>query len=191
MTSSEIVASIKMRISDPSKRIDLTSVPTPSLFAPVSRTEIEIAQRQMDVAFPAFLFELYSTVGNGGFGPGLGLLGITNGYSGIDNQTLCDKYKNFIGRGWRPNILPLFDWGGGAWSCVDGASVAGTVVTADASGFTATSYTLDSWFAAWVAGVDLTNEIFEYKDVALKNPFTGGVLTTRARARAKGIPLGR
>jgi hypothetical protein len=50
------------------------------VFPPVSEQEIQEAERNLDFPLPPFLRYLYTHIANGGFGPGIGLYGIANGF---------------------------------------------------------------------------------------------------------------
>jgi len=129
-----------------------------------------------------FLRRLYLEVANGGFGPGYGLLSLED-----NRESLAWVYQEFRAGGWPEGLLPLWDWGCAAWSCLDGDSHAGLIVTHDdVEGPTETSFTIRSWLGAWVNGVDLWREIYEDKPATIINPFTKKPMTTTVRGRAKG-----
>jgi len=92
---------------------------------------------------------------NGGFGPGVGLLGLAGGYPDPDGRAAVVRYEWLRGQGWREHLLPAFDWGDGAWSCVDLSTPNGLIVTADDVGFTATRFDVESWFKEWLSGTPL------------------------------------
>ena len=60
------------------------------VFPPVSEERIQNAERNLGFPFPPFLRYLYTHIANGGFGPGIGLHGIANGF-GSD----CDYNSPF------------------------------------------------------------------------------------------------
>jgi hypothetical protein len=79
-------------------------------------------------------------------------------------------------------------WGDAIWSCVDGDSPEGTIVTHDdASGPTRTAFKIRSWLQSWVAGVDMWREIYEDHEATIINPFTKKPIVTKVRGRAKGV----
>jgi hypothetical protein len=186
MTDDELILSLRNRIDDPHKRIDMNTLPPPKLYPTVSRDEITTAEAKLGMALPPFLARVYTEVANGGFGPAGGLVGIHGGYADAEGRTLEETYASFVHTGWPPNLLPLWDWGDAAWSCIDARSLNGTVVTHDESGPTTTKFVVQTWLEDWVAGVDLFSEIFELEDITLLNPFTRKPMPAKRRGRAKG-----
>jgi hypothetical protein len=183
MTEQELVEAIRTRIVAPAKRIDMTTVDTPPLYAAASTTAVEAAEAQVGFNLPALLRRLYTEVGNGGFGPSAGLVGVERGHPDVNGRNISALYADLRAQGWPEGLLPLCDWGGGAWACVDPDT---RIVTMDESGPTKTCYTLASWLEAWVSGVDLTAETFEFVDVFMTNPFTKKPMAVKRRGRAKG-----
>jgi hypothetical protein len=53
-------------------------------------------EKQLGLSLPALLKSVYLQVGNGGFGPGLGLIGLKRGYAS-DFGTLAETYEQFKG----------------------------------------------------------------------------------------------
>jgi hypothetical protein len=56
----------------------------------------------------------------------------------------------------------------------------------DEAGLMPTRNTLSSWLEAWVSGVDLIMETFEFFDATVTNPFTKKPMAVKRRGRAKG-----
>lgn len=126
-------------------------------------------------------------VGNGGFGPGPGILGVQDGYTNSDGQTLVESYNALRSRGWPYAILPLCDLGCLAWSCLDGRDSRTRVLTMDSGSLTVTRFDLFSWLEAWVSGVDIFLETFEVQDGSMINPFTKKPIAVKHRGKAKGV----
>ncbi len=184
MTEEELIDAIRKRMTDPKKRIDMTTVDTPPLYGTASTKALDAAEAQVGFALPALLRRLYTEVGNGGFGPSAGLVGVDGGHADVDGRNIGALYTGLRAQGWPEELLPLCDWGGGAWACVDQD---GRIVTMDESGPTKTQYTLHSWLEAWLAGVDLSAETFEMVDGIMTNPFTKKPMAVKHRGRAKGV----
>jgi hypothetical protein len=82
--------------------------------------------------------------------------------------------------------LPVWDWGGAVWSCVDPE---GRIITHDdVGGRTLTCFKTRTWLRAWVDDVDLWKEIYEDRDSTIVNPFTRQPVATKVRGTAKGWP---
>jgi hypothetical protein len=132
---------------------------------------------------PPFLQRFYVEVANGGFGPGAGLVGVDGGHTDVDGRTIGTLYADLRGQGWPDGLLPLCDWGGGAWAGIEQDE---RIVTVDEAGATMTRFTLRSWLEAWLSGTNLVEETFEIEHRTITNPFTKKPMVTLHRGRAKG-----
>jgi len=184
MTEDELIKAIRARAAQPKLRIDMTTVDTPPLYAGASTTALDVAEAQLGFPLPPLLRRLYTEVGNGGFGPGAGLVGVEGGHTDVDGQTLVALYRALRAQGWPEGLLPACDWGGGAWASIDQE---GAIVTVDEAGATRTRFDLGEWLEAWVSGVDLQAETFELVDGIMTNPFTKKPMAVKHRGRAKGV----
>jgi hypothetical protein len=92
---------------------------------PVAAKALQAAERTIGFRIPELLRTIYRTVGNGGVGPGYGIVG-TKGGAKLDGRTLETCYlenvkleeDNSVWR-WPLRLLPLANYGCGMWSCVD------------------------------------------------------------------------
>src|SRR5688572_25475785 len=142
MTEDELLAAIRTRIVDPNLRIDMKTVRIPPIYGTASAEALTKAEVELAFRLPALLRRLYSEVENGGFGPGAGLVGVEGGHPDMDGRALSASYAAFRAEGWPEGLLPLWDRGDGAWSCVDALSLDERVVTVDEAGSTRTKFTL-------------------------------------------------
>jgi len=181
-----LLQALRLRRAD-ADRIDMDTLPVPPLYPVATEAEIADAERRLGFSLPLFLRRIYAEVGNGGFGPGGGLIGIDSGYPDSEGRRLPEKYDFLRAQGWPEKLLPLWDWGCGSWSCVDAATPEGDIVTMDESGRTLTNFTLTSWLYQWTTRTDLHGEIYELDESTIINPFTRRPMTIKRRARAKGI----
>jgi hypothetical protein len=184
-----LISELRRRRLDAKRRIDMTRVPLPPLFEVVTADAVAVAQESLGRELPQLLHRIYMDVGNGGFGPGAGLLGLPGGNPDPDGRTLVERYRWLVAQRWPVTILPMNDWGAGVWSCVDGADPAGAVITSDHTGFVRTEFTLRSWFEAWLSGADLLRELFEFGEATILNPFTRKPMSVKRRVSAKGTRL--
>jgi hypothetical protein len=90
------------------------------------------------------------------------------------------------GAGVPAQVVPLCDWGDGAWSCLDEDT--GAVLTLDEDGLIDTGLSLRAWMTDWVAGVRLGEKLFTFEERSVINPFTKKPMTVRFRSRAVGTP---
>jgi hypothetical protein len=126
---------------------------------------------------PPFLRELYLVVGNGGFGPGYGLMGAHGGFRDDVGNTIVDLYRTFIGTDpedpswrWPRGLVPFCHFGCAIYTCVDCNTSAGRVVLWDPNFHEAgdeprlamreVAESLEAWFAAWARGDDLWSAMF-------------------------------
>jgi hypothetical protein len=74
---------------------------------------------------PPELKELYCCVGNGGFGPGYGLLGLINGATDDLGNTAVSGYQRLRNEWsnesatWPEGLLPICNWGCAIYSCIN------------------------------------------------------------------------
>jgi SMI1 / KNR4 family (SUKH-1) len=144
-------------------------------FDPVSIQAFEDAERQLGFQLPPLLKRLYTEVGNGGFGPGHGLLS-TVPLSSVD-RPMPLYYSTLRSRrgDWPVGVVPFSDWGCLIVSCVDlssdstdppvlrfepNMSHADTVQFWKDKAFRGTglvpeSDKLSSWFEDWINGKEM------------------------------------
>ncbi len=147
-------------------------------FPPATDDQIQTAEASLDFPLPAFLRCVYTTIANGGFGPGRGLLGVPGGAADEHGSSIVDLYDSFSAanpedRGWQwpERLVPICPWGGSVYSCVDCATPEGAVICLDLAGYEPgrdlkeflipqRQETLEAWLRAWAEGVDLWQEMF-------------------------------
>jgi hypothetical protein len=92
---------------------------------PVAPQRLQAAERVIGLKLPELLRAIYRKVGNGGFGPAYGIVGIKGGAK-LDGYTLETCYEhmlkleneNALWR-WPKHLVPVANYGCGMWSCVD------------------------------------------------------------------------
>ncbi|HEX5105386.1 MAG TPA: SMI1/KNR4 family protein [Pirellulaceae bacterium] len=119
-----LIARIKERNADRKRATDGGIHPRKPI-APVNAKALQAAERAIGFKLPELLRAIYLKVGNGGFGPGYGIMGIKGG-ARLDGCTLEKCYANMIKLEtengtwrWPRQLLPLANYGCGMWSCVD------------------------------------------------------------------------
>jgi hypothetical protein len=149
------------------------------------------------------LRRVYTEVAGGGLGPGGGLLlarlgekrrqsiPVSNGLELVVTRqpSLVSTYHLFCESiDWNARLLPLCDWDGAVWSCLDLATGDGEIVTYDGvNGTKTTEFNIFTWLSAWIDGIDLWDTMYEEdRHVTTRNPFSKVPITTSARGRAKG-----
>ncbi len=102
---SSIVERVRARIQDPRLTTSINAfIPRrQSLYSPTTLAIVEAAEAKMGFRLPPLLRELYTKVGNGGFGPGYGMFGLEGGYidqdiiNNFQGGTLAEWYFAFRG----------------------------------------------------------------------------------------------
>lgn len=189
MCKKNLLQQIQKRVQDPETRTDMSNVLTPELFPPVSLQELECVEEKLSFTLPRILRRLYLEIGNGGFGPGYGLIGAQGGHLDDEGRSLLEIYKFMSSTLDLKGVVPICEWGSGVWSCVDCISQAGSIVTLHEKGLTRTPHDLATWLATWVNGGSLWDQMFEFKMVDMENPFTGQMKSSKVRGAPKGAPL--
>jgi hypothetical protein len=190
MTESELVAAIRDRISDPRLRREIGASIPPPIFPPATSAAIDEAEKELGFPIPSLLRRLYQEVGNGGFGPGYGLLGVAGGYTD-EGRSLSASYLE-LRPGWPEGILPVFDLGCAAWLCIDGPALSDQVLMVHEPGMMRTVFTLPALLEAWVRDVDLNSELFEPgEEFTFINPFTHEAQIFKNRGHPKGVLIWR
>jgi len=142
-------------------------------------TYASIAADEQTLCFkvPDLLKRLYVELGNGGWGPGHGLLGLTGGAKDDLGQTAVQSYVSLRERSnsddhswrWPAGLLPLCHWGCAIYSCIDCAQPAYPMVAFDPNGrpfkdwtesFFAECDGFDHWIGLWADGHDLWERLY-------------------------------
>lgn len=161
--------------------------------APLDEHSICRAEALLGRALPSLLRDAYRYVGNGGFGPGYGLLPLLVDNAGpTDEESVVNLYTTFCSPDpedsawvWPRHLLPFCDWGCAIRSCIDCSTPSGPVVTFDpnvhdigeplSKAFALAHTDLEAWFGDWLAGAKLWDIMFEpdaSRATSGVNPFT-------------------
>jgi len=133
--------------------------------------ELLAAEGELGFALTGLLRKLYLRLGNGGFGPAHGLMGIAAGFRddlGRDVVALYQRYRqsdpNDPRWRWPERLLPILHLGCAMYACVDCSSETGRVILFDPSGhgedggwedeFLPLAPSLSAWLRDWLSGAD-------------------------------------
>jgi len=141
---------------------------------------IRDARRRLGFEIPKLLEDCYLKIGNGGFGPGYGLIGLEGGHAS-DFGSLVSTFEQLKsdqegeGGAWPKGMLPFNEWGSNIFSCVDCVSDGASVYTFEDFELSEAGYDLPTFFDLWLSGADvLANKQAEPRHQAtIINPFTG------------------
>lgn len=190
MNDDELIRAIRLRAQDPRTRTDYADRGCPELAPPAHPDVVANSESNLGFHLHPFHRRLLTEVGNGGFGPGDGLIGLPGGRRDDRGHSLIELrdvlWTDAKTAGLPPNVVALNDWGDAIWSCVDAQS--GHVLTLDEGGLTDTGQTLHSWFDEWISGVSLFGKMFTFEERPIINPFTRQVNMVKGPAHALGIP---
>lgn len=160
-------------------KMHMENTGVPSRFPPASIDSIRNAELILGFQFPPLLRECYLQIGNGGFGPGYGIVGVEGGQVTEDIGNVIDLYNalkkcaEWDGKQWKNGLLPFCDWGCLMYSCVDCNDPQYCMYMREEH-LAPQSYNLGCFFRMWIDGVDiLTMAKSEQAEIEWRNPFTG------------------
>jgi hypothetical protein len=158
----------------------------------LDESDILCVERQLGFSIPSLLRDTYLHVGNGGWGPGRGLLPLIGTTESSDCESASGLYEIFTApdptdpaRIWPRYLLPFCDWGCAIRSCVACDLPLNPIFTFDpgalevgdptVKAFAPTGLSLREWFDAWLSDVDLWSQMYEPdpdRAITVMNPFT-------------------
>jgi hypothetical protein len=163
-----IIAAIRRRLK--TKVTDLGGSSHAPL-EPGNPDDIARDESKLGFSFPPLLKRIYTEIGNGGFGPGYGLIGLTNGVPDDTGKTGPAIYRQFHDGAseapfceWPKGLLPICYWGCAILSCADCSDPNFRVRIFDPNvhdgddwtdAFFEESPSFEEWITAWASGVDL------------------------------------
>jgi hypothetical protein len=146
---------------------------------PASLKVVKDEESSIGFAFPPVLELLYSTIGNGGFGPGYGIIGVRGGHAS-NLGTLAETFSEmkagakYLGLKWPDGVVPFCEWGCNIFSCIDCADPNYPLVESDECRTRATGYNLERFFNMWLEGTDILGVNGPPRQTAeIIDPFTG------------------
>jgi hypothetical protein len=195
----ELIARIQRRADVRRTQTYHPQAARPPRYPPATAAVLSDAERRLGFPLPPFLAEVYLRVGNGGFGPGYGLIGLPGGHTGDAGGSIVELYESdrtpvpaWPTWQWPEAVVAFCEWGCAIHTCVDCRS--GAVLTFDppsfqegqpmAQAFAQTHASVAAWFEDWVNGVRLWDKMFEIDpegDVTITNPFTGEPTVIKTR----------
>jgi hypothetical protein len=169
--------------------------------------DIAGVERQLGFPVPPLLRDVYLHVGNGGWGPGHGLLPLVCTTETSDEESVSGLYEAFAAPDpedpawtWPRHLLPICDWGCAIRTCVDCDLPLNPIFTFDPNALehgdptekaiAPIGLSLKEWFEAWISGVDLWSQMFEPdpdRAITIMNPFTKKP-TTRVPTKLRRVP---
>ncbi len=125
----ELMTLIRRRIAKPKMIHDMarSMSPAPQVNPPTTPEQIAATEANLGFSLPPLYRQLLTGIGNGGFGPGYGLLGAQGGHADFDGRSLTEVYRQTHDMATRRDdapllpekMLPICNWGCGIYSCLD------------------------------------------------------------------------
>jgi hypothetical protein len=204
----QIIERLRRRAADPRLATDEAADAASDATAPLDDGSILRAEGIIGHRLPGLLRDAYRLVGDGGFGPGYGLLRLLPDPDSSDVESVIGLYEGLCSSdpedpawSWPAQLVPFCDWGCAIRSCVDCSTPAGMVVTFDpnvrdlgapmSDALAASHPSVESWFADWLDGVKLWDRMFDNdasRAAAGINPFTGEPMTFGSTKLRRGGP---
>lgn len=185
MTEEELIVAIGKRAANVETRTDYANIRPREIAPPATTASIRDAEQKLGFLIYPLLRRLLQDVGNGGYGPGDGLIGIAGEALDVEGRSLTEL-RQTLWPNEQCNVVPLSDWGDGIWTCLDNAT--GAVLTMSEFGLMDTGLDLQSWLEQWVSGANLWNQIVVVEDARIQNPRTKEWIMVPIVRGVKGTP---
>ncbi len=173
MNEDMLVRAIIDRARNPATRTDYVDRGPVEIGGLATPAIIEAGQRALGCSFHPLHRRLFEEVGNGGFGPGDGLIGLPGGRLDINGNSIIDL-KHILGLDQKipclSAVVPLCEWGDGIWSCID--SETGAVLTLSEFGLKHTAQDLHAWFEDWVSGTNIWQRMVILENKSMTDPLS-------------------
>jgi hypothetical protein len=205
-----LIVALRKRARDPARATDEAfefSDPAPP---PLDELSVQRAEARLGRPLPPLLREIYRFVGNGGLGPGYGLLPLTRPDESEEFPSVVWHFEGLSaeasepGWSWPETLLPFCDWGCAIQSCIDTSSRDGAVFTFDpgafelrremSDAFAQTHESLRAWLSDWLGGVKIWNLMFEPDPGRTRtgiNPFTKEPITLVPNKLRRAVSVDR
>ncbi len=111
-----LIERIKERIADPSRATDAGDRIQVKIAAPATDDEVRAAEEALGFSLPPLLCQLYLQIGNGGFGPGNGFIGVPTEATAAARKRFIENYFRNIKRPrddpnwWPAELVPQCDF---------------------------------------------------------------------------------
>jgi len=170
----DIVALVRGRLKE--KTTDQDRFEKRKIGKPATMLGLAADETRLGFALPPLLKRLYVELGNGGFGPGYGLIGMSGG---IPDDLGCTAPESYLlmrsqdpsepGWFWPEKLLPICHWGCAILSCVDCASPTfrmrifdPNVIQSDdwSEAFFEEAESLERWIGEWAEGANLWDSAY-------------------------------
>lgn len=171
----DIVALMRAKLR--SRVTDQDDVISPSPAKPTNKARLAEDEAVLGFRLPADLKHLYCEIGNGGFGPGYGLIGLSDGKPDDTGKTSIELYRLYKERdpedrawSWPNGLLPICNWGCAIYSCIDCLDPSFRMRVFDPNAhLAATTWddaffdecdSFSTWISDWCIGINLWDRMY-------------------------------
>jgi hypothetical protein len=175
-----LIQTIKSHAMEAARAASGTDGLPTKVFPTVDAQQIAEAERALGFVLPELLKALYLRVGNGGYGPGYGIVGLPGGATDDMGRNLVDLYNAYFPENpddphwrWPPALLPLAHLGCAMYACLDCSAPDAPVVWFEpnphvdgepwSDSFIPLTSSVTEWLRAWLADKDLLEEAWKRK----------------------------
>ena len=183
MTEEQLITAVFKRAANAETRTDYARLRPRKIGPPATPELMKATEQKLGFTLHPLHRRLLETVGNGGFGPGDGLVGTANGSLDVEGRSFSEL-REVLWPNTNVKLVPLCDWGDGIWSCIDAAT--GSVITMSESGLFDIGQSLQSWLEEWVAGENLWQRMVVLGTTSILNPLTKEHVAVQAVIGLKG-----
>lgn len=166
----QLILAIRERSQDPVRATESAEFVRPKVYGPVSDNDLAASENALGFSLPSFMRRLYGEVGNGGYGPGYGLIGVDNGATD-DGLSIVELYREFCTLTlddsawlWPKYLIPICNLGCGMYACIDCSTADGAIIWFEPNpreqGESLERYlipvapTMSAWLASWLREED-------------------------------------
>ncbi len=154
-------------------------------YPPATERALQAAEQSLGFPLPPLLCQIYREVGNGGLGPGYGLIGVAGG-AADNGQTIADLYHGYRTPDpddpawqWPAQLVPLADLGCAMYACIDCSVAEGPITWFEPNPREAgeplhlflipVAATLEDWLWAWLREEDWMGQAYVESDLFRRN----------------------
>jgi hypothetical protein len=148
-------------------------------------------EKKLGFELPRLLTNCYTQIGNGGFGPGYGIIGLNGGFASdlgnlVETYEALKKGQEMEGREWKPELLPFCTFGCNTFSCVACDDSHQGIWLFEDFDIWPQKFSLENYLQGWLGKADLlAHDRLEIRSEEIINPFTGKKATVRIRKPKK------
>src|SRR5262249_3421952 len=171
----DIVSLVRKRLTW--KITDQDKISRPKTLKPALNSRLGGDEESLGFRLPPVPKRIYTEIGNGGFGPGYGLIGMSSGAPDSTGKTAPEIYRILRSNdpqdplwSWPDCLLPICEWGCAIMSCVDCAVPDFPVRIFDPNihcdnkswddSFFEQAESFEAWIKAWADGNGLWEELY-------------------------------